>query len=155
MVIKMKYYAVIDTNVLVSAMLKKASVPDKIMQEVLEGDIIPLLNKEILKEYGEVLARPKFKFPRNAVAVMIAGIIKRSIFVDATPLEEILPDAKDVVFYEVVMEGRKSTDAYLITGNLKHFPARSFVVTPKEMLEIIEDSKGGYEKLYDTEELPE
>ena len=54
------------------------------------------------------------------------------------PVEEIIPDPKDVVFYEVVMEGRKEyEDAYLVTGNIKHFPARSFVVTPKEMLDII------------------
>lgn len=66
------------------------------------------------------------------------GIIDRGIFVDTVPVEEIIPDPKDVVFYEVVMEGRKEyEDAYLVTGNIKHFPARSFVVTPKEMLDII------------------
>ena len=47
-------------------------------------------------------------------------------------------DPKDVVFYEVIMEGRKEhDDAYLVTGNIKHFPIKSFVVTPKEMLDIM------------------
>ena len=57
---------------------------------------------------------------------------------DAVPVEEIIPDPKDIVFYEVVMEGRKEHDeAYLVTGNIKHFPAKSYIVTPKEMLEIM------------------
>lgn len=133
----MKYFAVIDTNVLVSAMLKQSTPPDRIIKQALEGEIIPLLNKEILDEYWEVLERPKFKFPQNAVYTMVTGIIKRAIFIDAVPLEEMLPDSKDAVFYEVVMEGRKSTDAYLVTGNLKHFPDRSFIVDPREMLEIM------------------
>ena len=51
-----------------------------------------------------------------------------------------MPDAKDTVFYEVVMEGRKFADSYLVTGNLRHFPQRPFVVDPREMLDIMEKS---------------
>ena len=103
------------------------------------GKIIPLLCDEIVAEYREVLARPKFKFDQKVVDVFIDGIIDRGIFVDAVPVEEIIPDPKDIVFYEVAMEGRKEyDDAYLITGNLKHFPVKSFVVTPKEMLDILQ-----------------
>ena len=44
----------------------------------------------------------------------------------------------DIVFYEVVMEGRKEHNgAYLVTGNIKHFPVKPFIVTPKEMLDIM------------------
>jgi hypothetical protein len=50
-------------------------------------------------------------------------------------------DAKDVVFYAVLMEKRKDNDAYLVTGNLKHFPLRPYIVTPREMLDILEDGK--------------
>lgn len=135
----MHYYAVIDTNVLVSAMLKFQSVPGQVANEALLGKIIPLLCDEIVAEYREVLARPKFKFDQKVVDVFIDGIIDRGIFVDAVPVEEIIPDPKDIVFYEVAMEGRKEyDDAYLVTGNLKHFPVKSFVVTPKEMLDIMQ-----------------
>lgn len=134
----MHYYAVIDTNVLVSAMLKIQSIPGQIANEALLGDLTPLLCDEIVVEYREVLARPKFKFAQRAVETFIDGIIDRGIFVDAVQVEEIIPDPKDVVFYEVVMEGRKEhDDAYLVTGNIKHFPIKSFVVTPKEMLDIM------------------
>lgn len=138
----MQYYAVIDTNVLVSAMLKVTSVPGQIANKALLGEIIPLLCDEIVAEYREVLSRPKFKFNPKAVEVFIEGIIDRGIFVDAGPADEILPDPKDVVFYEVVMEGRRENEeTYLVTGNLKHFPVKSFIVTPKEMLDIVNGMK--------------
>ena len=135
----MRYYAVIDTNVLVSALLRSTSVPGVMMQESLTGRVIPLLNEKIVEEYREVLSRPKFRFDREAVKIVIDGLIKRGGFVDANPLEELPVDPKDVVFYEVVMEARKEQDAYLVTGNIKHFPVKYFVVTPREMLEILEE----------------
>lgn len=134
----MHYYAVIDTNVLVSAMLKFQSIPGQITNEALLGNLVPLLCDEIVEEYREVLARPKFKFDQKVVNILIDGIIDRGVFLDTAPVEEIIPDLKDVVFYEVVMEGRKEyDDAYLVTGNIKHFPIKSFVVTPREMLDIM------------------
>ena len=54
--------------------------------------------------------------------------------------DEILPDMDDLIFYEVVMEKRYD-DAYLITGNTKHFPVRDFIVTPSEMMQILEQAE--------------
>ena len=134
----MLYYAVVDTNVLVSAMLKIQSILGQIANEALLGDLIPLLSDEILAEYREVLARPKFKFNQDNVEMLIEGIIDRGIFMDAVPIDELLPDSKDTVFYGVVMGGRTQLDeAYLVTGNIKHFPVKPYIVTPKEMLEIM------------------
>lgn len=133
----MKYYAVIDTNVLVSAMLKWKSIPGKILELTFNGLIVPLVNDEILKEYREVLSRPKFKLTREIVDNLINGIMENSVFVNEQSLDEYLPDPKDRVFYEVVMEERKKEDAYLVTGNIKHFPIRPYIVTPREMLDII------------------
>ena len=28
-------------------------------------------------------------------------------------------------------------DAYLVTGNIKHFPTEPFIVTPRQMIDII------------------
>ena len=56
---------------------------------------------------------------------------------DADHIDIELPDPKDSVFYEVVMEERKEEDAYLVTGNIKHFPGKPFIVTPRQMLDII------------------
>ena len=133
----MKYFAVIDTNVIVSAMLKKDSMPAQVLKEVLVGNINMLVNEEILDEYIEVLSRKKFRFPIDAVINLITEIKKQAIYVDRTPLDEYMPDPDNAVFYEIVMEERKNVDTYLVTGNLKHFPEKPFVVTPAEMIEII------------------
>lgn len=132
-----KYYAVIDTNVLVSAMLKWNSVPGSIMQLTYDGPIVPILNADILKEYREVLLRPKFHLTRKIVDDVLDSIKNKGIYVDAKSLNIELPDPKDQVFYEVVMEERKEEDAWLVTGNIKHLAVKPFVVTPRQMLDII------------------
>lgn len=137
----MKYYAVIDTNVLVSAMLKWDSVPGNVLELALDGPIVPLLGNAILTEYREVLSRPKFNLTTDIIEDVLSAIEGRGIFVDSSKIEINLPDPKDRVFYEVVMEERKSQDAYLVTGNIKHFPSEPFIVTPREMLDIILNSK--------------
>lgn len=133
----MRYYAVIDTNVIVSAMLKWNSVPGNILELAIEGPITPVLNEKILEEYREVLLRPKFHFTDKIVSEVIEAIKRRAIFADEERIDIELQDPKDRVFYEVVMEQRKSSDAYLVTGNIKHFPVEPYVVTPKEMMDII------------------
>ena len=133
----MKYYAVIDTNVLVSAMLKHHSVPGSIIDLAFEGPIIPVLNDAIEKEYREVLSRPKFHLPSDLIEDILSSFHQRGLYVDAEELDIELPDPKDRVFYEVVMEERKEEDAYLVTGNIKHFPEKPYVVTPRQMLNII------------------
>ena len=133
----MKYYAVIDTNVLVSAMLKWNSVPGNVMELVFDGPIIPVYNAEILKEYREVLSRPKFHLTKEIVDDVLDNLEHRGISVDAETIDIVLPDPKDRVFYEVVLEGRKTEEAYLVTGNIKHFPIETFIVTPRKMLDIV------------------
>lgn len=133
----MKYYVVLDTNVVVSALFNRSSVPGIILQEALAGRVIPLLHEDILDEYDDVLHRPKFKFDRRDIEVALAGLIKRGIFLEAATVDDYVADPDDAIFYEVVMEARETNDSYLVTGNLKHFPVKPFVVTPKEMLDII------------------
>ncbi len=136
-----KYYVVIDTNVLVSAMLNWNSVPGNIMKLVFDGPIIPVFNADILKEYHEVLLRPKFHLTYEIVESVLGGIETRGNYVEAETLDIKLPDPEDMVFYEVVMEERKTEDARLVTGNIKHFPSCSFIVTPRQMLDIILDEE--------------
>lgn len=133
----MMYYAVIDTNVIVSSMLKGTSIPGIIVSKALDGPIIPLLNDEIIEEYRDVLSRNQFGLSKEAVDELIDNLKKRAIFLDRTETTEQFVDPDDIVFYEIVMTARNTTEAYLITGNEKHFPVKSFVVTPREMLDII------------------
>lgn len=133
----MRYYAVIDTNVLVSAMLKWESVPGHVMELVFDGPITPVFNSEILKEYREVLSRPKFHLPAQIVNDIIETFLRKGLNIEADAVDVELPDPKDRAFYEVVMQERKSENAYLVTGNIKHFPIETFIVTPRKMLDIV------------------
>ena len=132
-------YAVIDTNVLVSAFLKSTSVPRLVIDYMFAGEIIPVFNDEILSEYKEVLSRPKFHFPKEAVEIAVNKIKEIGIHFDAISVNEKLPDSKDVVFYAVTMNARNEKETYLVTGNIKHFPEKTFVVTPRQMLDIVEE----------------
>jgi len=129
-------YAVIDTNVLVSALLAAhTDSPTVLIRDyILEGSIIPLYNEEILMEYKAVLSRPKFGFPSLLVEDLISAIVQTGISSERVETEDSFIDLKDVVFYEVALSHEGS---YLVTGNIKHFPKSPIVVTPAEMLAIM------------------
>ena len=129
-------YAVIDTNVLVSALL--SAHPDSstviIRNKIADGEIIPLFNSEIIDEYRIVLSRPKFHFPDELVGAILSLFHEVGISLDRTKSDEVFPDPKDIVFYEVALSKEGS---FLVTGNTKHFPKTPIIVTPAEMLEIL------------------
>lgn len=132
----------IDTNVLVSALLTKHedASPLQVVKKMFHGDIIALYDEEIIREYAEVLRRPKFRFSGGTVATLLQAIMTYGLSVDRINTGEKLIDPKDVVFYEVAMT-KQDDNAYLITGNKKHFPLRTFIVTPSEMLDIMKRNK--------------
>lgn len=66
-------------------------------------------------------------------------IQEKGIFVDASPVYEKIPDESDMPFYEVVME-EKDNNTYLVTGNLKHFPSKEFILTPSQFIDLFEKS---------------
>lgn len=134
----MIYYAVIDTNVFISALLSKNSdaATVKVLRAILDGRIVPLYHNEILTEYDEVPHREKFHFKESSIQMVLTAVKEFGIEVFPQPTGEILVDLDDLIFYEVAME-KRDDDAYLVTGNQKHYPIRDFIVTPAEMMEII------------------
>ena len=118
----MTIYVIIDTNVIISALLSRYedTATVRLLDHIFDRTLIPVYNDDILNEYSDVLHRTKFKFSEQKIK---------------TILEE-LPDPKDVVFYEVTLSVEGS---YLVTGNTKHFPKKPFIVTPTEMIQIINE----------------
>lgn len=135
----MTYYAVIDTNVFISALLSKNSdaATVKVLRAIFNGRIVPLYHNEILAEYDEVLHREKFHFQEKSIQMALTAVKNFGVEVFPQPTGEIFVDMDDLIFYEVVME-KRDDDAYLATGNQKHYPIRDFIVTPAEMMEIID-----------------
>lgn len=134
----MKYYAVIDTNVVVSSMLCKTSYPGRII-EMINNDIIkPLYCQEIINEYKEVLIRNKFGFDEKQISNLIKTFVEKGKDYERTKTDEKFADEDDAVFYEIVMTGNRERSCWLVTGNKRHYPIKTFVVSPHEMVEIIE-----------------
>ena len=130
-------YAVIDTNVLVSALLTHNTgvATAKVLDYLANGDIVGIYNEEILSEYREVLHRPKFQFNEIKIESLLTFISQKGIHSDRVPFDGNMPDEKDRPFYEVSLSVE---DSFLVTGNLKHFPVIPKVVTPSQIIDIIE-----------------
>ena len=122
---------------MVSASLKPESNPGIIFRLVDEGIIVPLINDGIMNEYRLVLSRAKFSFPQELVNAVLETMENRAIKIIEDHIEIELPDEKDRVFYEVVMKSNEIRKSRLVTGNIKHSPVKPFIVTPKELCEII------------------
>ena len=131
-------YAVIDTNVIVSALLTHnlGVATAKVLDSIAKGDITCVYNEDILMEYREVLHRPKFKFPERKIDSLLTFITQKGIHSDRVPFDGTMPDEKDRPFYEVSLS---LEDSFLVTGNLKHFPVTPKVVTPSQIIAIIEE----------------
>jgi putative PIN family toxin of toxin-antitoxin system len=132
----MKVYAVFDTNIIVSALISRRSDTAVVLalETLLAGEVIPLYNDEILKEYEDVLHREKFHLPESFIAATINQIKKDGIASERIHSDESFPDPSDVVFYEVALS---KEDSFLVTGNIRHFPKNPIVVTPAEFLKLI------------------
>ena len=135
---KKQYYAVIDTNVIVSSLITTGSFPWQVVEAATNGSIIPVLKKEIYDEYRDVLYRNKFTFDDAKIENILEKIWQRAIFVDKVDINEVFKDQDDIIFYEVLMSSRRTNDTYLVTGNKKDFPIRSYIVSPREMVEIMQ-----------------
>lgn len=126
---------VIDTNVVVSGILKAYSPPAAILRMVTVGRIQPAYDVRILAEYKEVFGRKKFGFDAGVVAEFVSNLEEYGLPVSCEPLGRRLPDPFDEPFLEVALA---SSATALITGNKRHFPATlakpCAVLTPVEFL---------------------
>ena len=112
-------YVVIDTNVLVSALITRNedSPTVQILRFLANGKIVPVYSDEIIEEYNEVLRRDKFKLPESIIMNLLKDIIDNGLKVtELSEVSETMPDPKDVVFYAVTLSAQDK-DAFLVTGN--------------------------------------
>lgn len=126
---------VLDTNVLVSALLSPYRPPARVLDRLLEGSAHLCYDTRIVGEYREVLARPKFGFDEEATGALVDYLEASGELVAPRSLNLVLPDAADAMFLEVAAAARADC---LVTGNLRHFPAEQrqgvLVVSPTELI---------------------
>ena len=135
-------YAVIDTNVLVSAQMTQYedSATRRVVKFVFDGYVTPVVTPAILSEYQEVLSRPKFHFRQDVAETIVSHFRQYGKFAETTPYAKPIPDEKDRVFLEAAL-ALFDDGAVLVTGNTKHFPPAPFVVTPTEFVASLETAK--------------
>ncbi len=129
---------VIDTNVIVSALLHPGRTPDRALSSALASGCVVLLDARIEAEYHEVVARRKFAaVPAERREGLLRALLHAAEAVVAAPSSHVLADPDDLPFVEVACSGR--ADA-LVTGNTRHFPANLGVrvITPAELAEVLQ-----------------
>ncbi|HXK49023.1 MAG TPA: putative toxin-antitoxin system toxin component, PIN family [Clostridiales bacterium] len=129
---------VLDTNVLISGLLNPDGIPGFIVRLVASGYIELIYDYRIIAEYVNVMSRPKFHIDPENISALIEQIKANGLLVSPLPLNLGIPDPEDLKFIEAaVSSGAK----YLVTGNLKHFPAPEFkevkIISPAEFFEHI------------------
>ena len=128
-------YAVIDTYVLVSALIthNPEAATAKVVRLLFNHGFVPMYDADIIAEYEEVLHRVKLKIQPEVADALISYIIEHGIEASRASFAEIMPDEDDRVFYEVALSNE---DSFLVTGNLKHYPASPRVITPAEFMGV-------------------
>lgn len=121
---------VLDTNVLVSAAWSPGRNASSILYAVFAGKFTICYDARILSEYDQVLHYPKFQFSEWEIHAILDPIVKNGISVvpDAITDVSFERDETDRKFYEVA----KFCSAILVTGNLRHYPPDSDVMSMTE-----------------------
>jgi len=124
---------VVDTNVIVSALINSNEIPAKILSLIISGKVILLYDNRIIFEYTDVLSREEFGFPKEIINDMIGYFNHAGEFVNPEYIKKKFTDETDKKFYEVYKSGEAE---FLITGNIKHYPKEEKIVTPKDFIQL-------------------
>ena len=127
---------VLDTNVIVSGILRPYSKAASILRLVATGAITLAYDLRIFSEYRDVLNRPKFTFAKEDIDAFLDQVEKEGVVVSVMPLKFRLPDPEDESFLEVALAGKAKA---IVTGNKRHFPKKEYegtkILSPAEFLE--------------------
>lgn len=126
---------IVDTNVIVSALISSKGIPAKILDElIIEGKVQVNLSSDIIFEYTNVINRPKFRQYKSfqiKAEIVIGYLSQKGQFSDPKESVEESIDQSDNKFLELALA---SEAEYLITGNIIHFPSEEFgatkIITP-------------------------
>ena len=129
----MRHLVVFDTNVLVSYLfpVKKITAVRLAVDKIMNRQAVPVFTETTMKEYIGVLKRAKFHFPREKVDALLDLILTKGLLAETVSTNIPFIDPSDKPFYEAAV----SSGAWLVTGNKKHYPDESFIVSPREYIE--------------------
>ena len=131
---------VLDTNVIVSGILRPYSKAGAILRLAATGMVKLVYDLRIISEYQDVLNRPKFTFAKKDINAFLDQVEKEGVLVSVMPLKFRLSDPDDEPFLEVALAARAEA---IITGNKRYFPKKEYqgtrILSPAEFLEAFGD----------------
>lgn len=135
---KIKAFAVLNTNVLVSAVISSSGYPYDILRLIQSGNVIPIYDERMLNEYKEVFHYDKLKISEETFQQTFTLILKSGLLIqDVETTKAQLLDQSDIPFFEV-KESSEEFNSVLVTGNLKHYPEQRDIITPKEFILLLD-----------------
>ena len=123
---------VLDTNVLVSALLSPGGNPAKIYRMFFTGAVVLVYSESIMMEYMDVLYRPNLRISNEDADKVLDAIRLHGELVEPTQSTIALTDEDDRIFYDAA----EIADAFLVTGNLRHYPNEPRILSPAEFLDL-------------------
>ena len=131
---------VLDTNVIVSGILRPFSKSSLILTLIADGTVQVAYDLRLLSEYRDVLNRPKFSFSSENVEAFLTQVEREGFLVSVKPLGTHLPDSNDEPFLEVAVAANVEA---IVTGNKRHFPRKEChgvrILSPAEFLETVRE----------------
>jgi len=129
---------VLDTNVLVSALLTPAGNPSAVLRAALDGELTLVFSVAIIAEYRSVLARPRFGFDPSDIDDLMAFIEAFGQIVSPMASGVSLLDESDRPFFDAC----EAAAATLVTGNTRHYPRSCRMMTPAEFVRRLRKTLG-------------
>jgi len=128
---------VVDTNVVVSSVLKPEGLQRTVVLLALAKPARWYVSDAILAEYAVVLARPELKVRRSLRQQLLQLIKNHTRLVIPSRLSQVTTDPADNIFVECADAARAD---YLVTSNVRHFPKfwkNTKIISAREFLNII------------------
>jgi putative PIN family toxin of toxin-antitoxin system len=129
--------AVVDTNVLVSALMNSEGASAAILKQRLLGKFRWYLSPELLGEYSKVLPRPRLKFDQHQVSRLLRLLQRKAVLVKPHQQIQVATDPDDDMVIECALAARAD---FIVSGNIRHFPSQFQdirVVTPRKFIEVL------------------
>ncbi len=129
---------VVDTNVIVSAMLTKGGLCHRLVKQVLEHEHWHI-SPEVFDEYKEVLTRSEMGFATQDVLDLLDQILMCALQVQPQSASIKTTDSDDQMFLDLALAVMADV---LVTGNKKDFPSRASlpfqILSPAEYFQKIQ-----------------
>jgi len=122
---------VLDTNILISALINENGKPRKILNLFYDKEIALYFAPDIIEEYKDVLSRKEFNINSEKIGKVVNAVRRLGIHTEPPKSIIAMRDETDRIFYDTA----KSAGTWLITGNIKHYPVEPFIITVSDFCE--------------------